>query len=462
MLKYKIDFINGLKIDIDNDNLDIDYHIFFYSNNNLIYSSIIKKGSWSQINDTFFRDWNIKVYGNDELLLDYNLNLDKKIILIRFDSKAIGDTLAWIPYVEEFRKKHNCIVFCSTFLNFLFKEIYKNIHFIEPHENIDYKFGEFHIGWYNPQENRNPKDYKKLPLQQTASDILGLEYKEIRPIVNQKITGDKPIEKYVCIAEYSTANCKHWHYPIVDSNKGWQKIVDWLNYNGYKVMVISKQKTRLKNIIDRTGNYPLDIRIFELSKCDFFIGIGSGLSWLAWSLNKKVIMISGFSDPICEFKENNIRIINTNVCHNCFTKYEFDKGDWNWCPLHKNTNKQFECSTNITPKMVSDKIIENSLIIDKKEFFDFSIKNKETKIYKNDIEISYDKNRINFYNKRNKSFEDINIIIKNDKNEIVKRISDLTINSNQTYWTSFECDTKYYIIDILNYKNILLQKKINI
>ena len=34
--------------------------------------------------------------------------------MICFDSKAIGDTLAWFPYVEEFRKKHECEVVVST------------------------------------------------------------------------------------------------------------------------------------------------------------------------------------------------------------------------------------------------------------------------------------------------------------------------------------------------------------
>ena len=36
---------------------------------------------------------------------------------------------------------------------------------------------------------------------------------------------------------------------------------------------------------------------------------------LAWALNKKVVMISGCTSEDNEFKENNYRVINKNVCN---------------------------------------------------------------------------------------------------------------------------------------------------
>ena len=155
------------------------------------------------------------------------------------------------------------------------------------------------------------------------------------------------------IAEHSTANAKHWHY-----KNGWQTIVNWLNSLGYKVMVISKQGTTLRNIINETGDRSLLTRINQIKHSEFMITIGSGLAWLAWATGKKVVMISGFSDPLCEFKSNCVRVINKSVCNGCFNdiRYEFDRGDWNWCPAFKNTPKQFECTKTITPDMVIDKI----------------------------------------------------------------------------------------------------------
>ena len=277
MLKYSVNFIDGPKITIDKSNEKGYYNIFFKDNdtNKIIYKDVIEPGQYSKSNIKYYKNWNIKVEKDDNILLDYDINLKNKIVVISLESKSIGDSLAWTPYAEEFRKKHNCITYISTFKNDLFEEQYENIHFIKPGTNIDNIFAKYHIGWFNPYINKNPYDFKKIPLQKTATDILGLDYVEIIPKIKKPKNVNPPYNnKYVCIAQYSTSNAKHWHYPVIDSEKGWQILVDWLNYCGYKVVVISKQPTKLKNIIDRTGDFPLDWRIQEIMFSDFFIGIG--------------------------------------------------------------------------------------------------------------------------------------------------------------------------------------------
>jgi autotransporter strand-loop-strand O-heptosyltransferase len=87
-----------------------------------------------------------------------------------------------------------------------------------------------------------------------------------------------------------------------------------------------------------------------------FVGIGSGLSWFSWALGVPTILISGFSKPFQEMKSDVIRVINENVCNGCFSRYLFDKGDWNWCPDQKGTEKQFECTKSITFDMVKPHI----------------------------------------------------------------------------------------------------------
>ena len=69
--------------------------------------------------------------------------------MICFDSKAIGDTLAWFPYVEEFRKKHECEVVISTFHNEWFENNpeYKNIKFVKPEESVN-SYVHYKIGWF--------------------------------------------------------------------------------------------------------------------------------------------------------------------------------------------------------------------------------------------------------------------------------------------------------------------------
>jgi hypothetical protein len=58
------------------------------------------------------------------------LDLEGKKVFIAIDSRSLGDNLAWIPYVEEFRNKHNCTVVCSTFWNKILD--YPEIEFVEP------------------------------------------------------------------------------------------------------------------------------------------------------------------------------------------------------------------------------------------------------------------------------------------------------------------------------------------
>jgi autotransporter strand-loop-strand O-heptosyltransferase len=316
-------------------------------------------------NPRYYKDWLIKVTGDDNKIFD--MDIKNKNVLIQFDSSSLGDSLAWIPYVEEFRKKHDCKVYCSTFLNNLYEKEYPEVIFIEPGTAIDNLFATYKIGWFSGgnlkmpwggDRNIQPNNYITIPLQQTITDILGLNYKEIKPkitIPNMK----RPIEeKYVVIAEHSTANAKHWHY-----KNGWQTIVNYLNSMGLKVMVISKQGTTLQKIKNETGDQSLEKRINQIYHSEFMIGVGSGLSWLAWATGKKVVMISGFSKPFCEFKDC-IRIFNDKVCNGCFndTRYVFDRGKWNWCPAHENTDRMFECTKTITPEMVIQEIEKNNLL----------------------------------------------------------------------------------------------------
>lgn len=336
--------------------------------NSIVYHTELNENMYSMPNIKYHKNWLLKVTGDDNKIFD--MDLKGKNVLIQFDSSSIGDSLAWIPYVDEFRKIHGCRVYCSTFLNSLYEKEYPDVVFIEPGSPVSDIFATYKIGWFSGGEGENktpwggdrnvqPNDYRIIPLQQTITDILGIKHREIRPkvtIPNMK----RPIgDKYVVIAEHSTAFAKYWQY-----KNGWQTIVDWLISKGYKVMAISKQGSTLKRIINETGDQSLERRINQIYHSEFMIGVGSGLSWLSWATGKKTVMISGFSKPFCEFEEDCFRVHNDQVCNGCFNdvRYTFDRGDWNWCPAHKNTNRQFECTKLITPQMVIDVIEKNNLI----------------------------------------------------------------------------------------------------
>jgi len=87
---------------------------------------------------------------------------------------------------------------------------------------------------------------------------------------------------------------------------------------------------------------------------DFFIGLSSGLSWLAWALEKKLILISGFTKPYTEMSDcMRVFVPNDNsICNGCNSDFLFDSSNWNWCPR----KKHFECTRTITGNVVINAI----------------------------------------------------------------------------------------------------------
>ena len=87
---------------------------------------------------------------------------------------------------------------------------------------------------------------------------------------------------------------------------------------------------------------------------EYLIGLSSGLAWINWSLGKHTVMISGFTAKDHEFQTNITRIQNEHACNSCWSNinFIFDAGDWDWCPIWKDTDKQHICQKSISPLTV--------------------------------------------------------------------------------------------------------------
>lgn len=356
-----INFIDGAYVQIlDEYFFDRNFEIKFFDKktSNEVYGTTIKSNWFSKPSFQYFVDWRIEIKSTN-YNLDYNLNLKDKKVFIAFESKSLGDNIAWIPYVDLFQKKHNCIVVCSTFYNSLFINQYPNIEFANPGQTINDIHALYRIGLFYDGETfdskKHPSNPIKEPLMKIASDILGLDFIEKKPklplLSNKKV-------KRVCIAPHSTSQCKYWNNPT-----GWQEVVDYLNNVGYEVRLLSKEEDGFmgnKNPIGVVKQPPSDtIEILKtIQESELFIGLSSGLSWLAWASGTPTILISGFTDDYLEPKNDLIRIINKNVCNGCWHTHKFDAGDWNWCPMHKGTSREFECTKEITSKMVINEILK--------------------------------------------------------------------------------------------------------
>ena len=325
------------------------YTVNFYEpDGKLYYSNIINANCWVKLNRSYYTTWITKIWEDDTVIYQNVLTLNNKRVYISFDSSSLGDSIAWIPYCLEFKKKHNCHVIVSTFKNFLFKDVYPELEFVEPGTSILNIYAQYKIGWFYNLD-KEPALPNTVNLQECATNILGLDYQEIKPRISYTI-GDNSYGKYVTIATNSTAGCKFW------TKEGWQEVINFLHDNRYAVVNTSKENNPFDNCI-QIEDSSIENTMNVIHHSEFFIGLSSGLSWLAWAMNKKVVMISNFTEDDHEFEC--VRITNKNVCHGCWNNpnFKFDKGDWNWCPIHKDTNRQFECHKSISARQVIDSLV---------------------------------------------------------------------------------------------------------
>jgi autotransporter strand-loop-strand O-heptosyltransferase len=321
------------------------------------FSSTIGNNCWCKCNIEYFVEWKILIYENNKLWYEYVYDATNKRVYIALDSKALGDSLSWFPYADEFRKKHNCKVVVSSFMNDMFIDQYPELEFVNPGTNVENLFAMYSVGLFYTEEGpinkfKNPIDPKTQTMQKMCSDILGLDYIEVRPKLKERKPYIDPNLKQVCIGVFGTAQSKFWNNPT-----GWQDVVDWLKNKGYTIRLLSKEGddymgNKLPTGIVQHPNGPLELVMDEMLKSKAFIGIGSGLSWLSWSLNVPTVLISGFSYDWAEMQDCYRVAAPKGKCEGCFNRLRLDPSDWSWCPDHKGTERQFECTKSITSEMV--------------------------------------------------------------------------------------------------------------
>jgi autotransporter strand-loop-strand O-heptosyltransferase len=376
-IKFKVDNLQQIQKNPNNSNED---HILFnfisngprceihgFSGENYIVtfidkdknetfcSTTIRSAQYIEVSPQYYVNWNIIVVkeSNNETILNFHLNLANKNVLISFESSAMGDTLAWMHTVENFRKHWNCNLICSTFHNDLISPMYPNITFVPKNQPLQGIHFVYKLGWFGSghQSWRNPINCQDLPMEQIAYSILGNPYIKSRNFLPQDNRPPLIKGKYVVMTDSSTAQFKHWNL-----EGGWQKLIDWYNKRKIQVVNIGKMPNHYKGVIDVTGQRNMTDIINVLQYGEYFIGLGSGLSWLNHYIKdnngnpKKTILISGMSMEWCEFEEDCYRLINKNVCHGCFNDNTktFNKADWFYCPLSENPMEKFQCSKKIS------------------------------------------------------------------------------------------------------------------
>ena len=358
---YTITWDAGPKVTSKVDReIEVDFHLDGKS----VYSATLKgQGHWCKPAIQYWADWTVYVDG-EAIQLDHSAPQ-----IVQFDSSSLGDTLSWMEPCVEFKKAHNMDkLYVATHKNWLFDvEHYRalGIEFIKPGEWPTDAVALWRVGVYMEDPggqvwfpSKNPRDWRKIYLGDIASDALGIGQVMRSP----KLTYSGRTQQkrpYICIATASTAQAKYWNHPT-----GWQDLVNHYKAKGYDVYHISKEDTDLKGI----KKAPEDLKdVYRLLQgAELFFGISSGLSWFAWATDVPVVLISGFTPEICEFDDDKtLRIINKDVCNSCWFKHHFNRGDWNWCPEHKGTERMFECTKSISAEAVIAQVDAWALQVEK-------------------------------------------------------------------------------------------------
>ena len=324
---------------------------------NILFETTFEQGTINSSKRYYIR-FKLEIFQQDKEILSHEYSAKDREILIQFPVGTLGDTMGWFPYAVKFLKMHGCKLTCAMGEKLipLFKSVYPTITFIT-HEEVKAEkyYATYSIGLFFDDKDFifQPCDFRFVGLHRTAGYILGVDPTEEPPKLAYE-DDTRPIkEPYVCIATQSTTQSKYWNNP-----EGWRAIIKMLKDAGYRVICIDQKATHGTGLVwnhipngaeDETGDRLIQERARWMKHCEFFVGLSSGLSWLAWATRCPIVMIAGFTHPLNEFATP-YRVVNYHTCNSCWNDphHRFDHKDFLYCPRHKGTPRQFECTRLIT------------------------------------------------------------------------------------------------------------------
>jgi autotransporter strand-loop-strand O-heptosyltransferase len=367
-------FIPSPKIEIKGD-YNKSYEVEFIDSNTkkIIFCDVINNGMWSSIPNKF-DSLAIKVNGKiidvmsnrlNEKIYSSNEILKSNTHLVDLHSNSLGDTIAIMPYLDLYAQKNAVKLYlrCNDTFNNLFTNSYPNIKLTSTTgDDFDRYFDKIiHI----------IHDFSK-PLQQGMAEQLGFkDYSYIRPKIDSFKTNRPLKNKYVTFGIHSTLQMKYWNHPngkeVQGESPNWNELSKMFRKSNltpvclelHEEYGVSPYFNTLPNKSVNKIGMSLEEVVNYIEHSEFYIGLSSGMAWVAHALGKPVAMIANFTEDWNEMglnEDDYIRITNKDVCHGCWHTENININDWDNCPKHQNTNRQFECHTSITPKQVFNKI----------------------------------------------------------------------------------------------------------
>ena len=371
----QIDFAYGYRVKFPAGNKQYKLRVYDLDSGMLLEEHTHKGGEFIVGQNKYYVRYRLEVHLDDKLVFEHDYDCEDQEVCIIIPDGGLGDNLAWLPYLEKFRllRKARVTAVIGEWMIRLAKPFYPGLKFIPLGTKpiLRDAYAIYFCGIFEADRKPwRPVEHQQLGMQKTVAKILGLPLEDLHCRI--PLGSPRPVQApYVCLSTMATNPTKYWNYrskPGLKDPDGWNILIRWLKSYGYRVFVLDRDKELFftdKHIYhvpteaeDLTGRIPISERIHYLEHADFFIGLPSGLSWLAWNCNIPVVMISGFTMQNCEFPTP-YRVTNFLFCHGCWndTNFFFDSKAPVWCPRHVGTPREIECTRAITPKMVQETIM---------------------------------------------------------------------------------------------------------
>ena len=334
-----------------------------------LISTCLEKKSTFECNPSFMPvvELTKKIWFGDSLNIDKQKSESfediKPRTLVEIYSNALGDTIGAMSIIEKWRKETNKDITVISNFSDLFQASYPSLKILNKKSNTQYLPVEgIWIVDGVPHTEKITTTYKfEVPLLEGYAQDFGITVDDIELKVDL-FKKERPIQsKYVCIAVQSTTQAKYWNNP-----GAWDELCRMLRKKGLTPVCIDRDfsfgiqghfnEAPSKSV--KKNGLSLEDTINYLYHCEMFIGLSSGLSWLAQGLKKPTVIISNVTSKDHEhIDERTLRIYEESVCHGCFHKYPFDASDWLWCPVYRNDEqRRFICTKAITPESVMEQI----------------------------------------------------------------------------------------------------------
>ncbi|MBE8953470.1 MAG: autotransporter strand-loop-strand O-heptosyltransferase [Quinella sp. 1Q7] len=346
----RLDFNFGLRLEVPTGN----FHVTI---SDAVGGQIFLNEDLSDVRlisvEKYFIRWQVDVSLSGRKIFSHTFDAAGQTVTVVSRLTGMGDIISLLPHVRAFKQFHHCDV--RIWLHEYMREFAAHLYPDLP--QIDAVTFDGYATYYPtmcindyPQV---PFDVRNEPLERGHRKIFGLDVLPPKPTFKPTMP---PIirEPYVCIGVQASTTIKGWHYP-----NGWEIVVDRLKRLGYRVFCIDRHAVETNdnrtikmpaNAEDFTGDFTIMERANMLYHAEFFIGLSSGLAWLAYAVNCPVVMICGFSQDWFEFYTP-YRVANRLVCNGCFNDVRVNFV-WDVCPYHKGTSRELECQNKITPRQV--------------------------------------------------------------------------------------------------------------